>query len=229
MDAVSHHEWSKSAIGVKNGDKPKDEIQAKPNLLNLISSAKALSQHCRTKYQTAQFRHPQTMAFPRAIHQNLGPGLSPREAAADAINRFALALDLNDAEVMRSAFTNDSILDKSGLTKVMGGDLGADNGIEEILKATLAHVGPMDSSHHLSNFRVKLNSEQTEAEVMCHALAQHFRGGDGSNPSKPEYLLFGNIYYADVVKDGQGDDALWKIKRIGMHNLWCEGDIGVVG
>lgn len=169
------------------------------------------------------------MAFPRAVHENLGPGLSPREAAADAINRFVLALDLNDAELMRSAFTTDGVLDKSGLKKVMGGDPGADNGIAEILNGTLALIGPMDSSHHLSNFRVKLSNDQTEADVTCHVWAQHFRGGDGSNPSKRDYLLFGNIYLADVVKDGQGDDALWKIKRIGMHNLWCEGDVGVVG
>ena len=168
------------------------------------------------------------MAFPRAVHQHLGPGLPPREAAADALNRFALALDLNDADVMRSAFTTDGVLDKSGLKKVIGGDPGADNGIEEILKGTLALVGPMDSSHHLSNFRVKLNDDQTVADVQCHMLAQHFRGGDGPNPSKRDHLLFGNIYYADVVKEGQGDDALWKIRRLGMHNLWCEGDLGVV-
>ena len=167
------------------------------------------------------------MAFPRTVHQNLGPGLSPREAAADAINRFVLALDLNDADIMRSAFTTDGVLDKSGLKKVIGGDPGVENGIDEILEGALAYIGPMDSSHHVSNFRVKFDSDQTEADVICHVWAQHFKSGEGPDPSKREYILFGNIYYADVVKDGQGDDALWKIKHIGMHNLWCEGDIGI--
>ena len=166
--------------------------------------------------------------FPRAVPLNLGPGLSRRDAAADAINRFVLALDLFDADIMRSAFTTDGVLDKSGIEKVTGQKMGEDSGIDEIINGTLAHVGPMDSSHHLSNFRVKFNDDQTQAEVTCHVLAQHFKHGEGPDPSKRDYLLFANIYFADVVKDGQGDDALWKIRRIGMHNLWCEGDIGVV-
>jgi hypothetical protein len=165
--------------------------------------------------------------FPRAVPLNLGPDLSPRDGAADAINRFVLALDLFDADIMRSAFTTDGVLDKSDLEKVTGQNMGEDSGIEEIIKGTLAHVGPMDSSHHLSNFRVKLDDNQTQAEVTCHALAQHFKHGEGSDPSKRDYLLFANMYYANVVKEEQGDDALWRIRRIGMHNLWCEGDIGV--
>lgn len=165
--------------------------------------------------------------FPATLHLNLGPGLSPRDAAADAINRFALSLDLNDASMMRSAFTEDGVLDKSGLKATLGSDPGCDEGVESIVNTTLAHVGPMASSHHLSNFRVKLNQEQTEAEVICHVLAQHYRPGEGLDPSKHDYLCFGNIYYADVVKHGQGEDALWKIKRMAMHALWCEGDVGV--
>ena len=165
--------------------------------------------------------------FPRPVHLNLGPGLSAREAAADAINRFVLALDLNDADIMRSAFTEDGVLDKSGLMAPLGQDPGADHGIDQIIAITLAHVGPMGSSHHLSNFRLKLNGDETEAEVTCHALAQHFRPGEGLDPSKRDYLLFGNIYHADVVKDGPEENALWKIKRIGMYALWCEGDTGV--
>lgn len=168
------------------------------------------------------------MPLPKAF-VDLGPGNSARDAAIDAIQRFALALDINDADLMRSAFTADGVLDKSGLSRVTGQEMPPDNGIDAILSTTFALIGPMDTSHHLSNYRVKFNGKQTEAQIMCHVYAQHFRAGEGPDPRKRDYILFGNLYYADVVKDGDGSDAMWKIKRMGMHCLWSEGDTRLVG
>lgn len=147
---------------------------------------------------------------PRTAPVSLGSGLTPREHVSDADLRFVQALDQNSESLLRSALTLDATVDISGLSKATGLDHPPQEGIETIIKGVLAHVGPMDSSHHLSNFRVKLNGRQNEAEVYCYALAQHFRKGEGGEPKNREYLLFGNTYTADVVKDE--DEDIWRIR-----------------
>lgn len=83
-------------------------------------------------------------------------------------------------------------------------------------------------SHHLSNFRVKLNRGLDQAAVTCYALAQHFRAGEGRDPNEKDYLLFASTYWADVIKEGHSEEALWKIRRLKPTNLWCEGNRSVV-
>lgn len=146
---------------------------------------------------------------PRAAPIDLGPGVTPREHATDAVLRFVQALDQGDEALIRSAFTTDGVVDISGLSVVTGLTYAPQEGIENIVKGVLAFVGPMDSSHHLSNFRVKLDEKQERAEVHCYALAQHFKNGNGHDPSKRGYLMYGNTYWAEVVKEG---DGLWKIR-----------------
>ncbi|KAK4497915.1 hypothetical protein PRZ48_010570 [Zasmidium cellare] len=155
---------------------------------------------------------------------NLGPGQTPREAAADALYRLVHGLDFNDADLIRSAFVEDGVLDISGLSPATGMDHPEQKGVENIVNGVLGHVGPMATSHSITNVRVKLNDKMDRAEVMTYVIAQHFRPGEGHDVSNRDYALFGNSYWADVVKVGEGDDALWKIKRFECQNLWAEGD-----
>lgn len=164
-----------------------------------------------------------TIVFAKSVRQQclldrhiykLGTGLSPREGAIDAIYRFTLALDRADASLLRSAFFTDGAVDLSGLTRSTGKTYGEKKGVETIVNSVLAHVGPIDTAHHLSNFRVRMNGTQTKAEVTCYALAQHFMPGEGQIPSMRDYLIMGNSHWADVGKDSNSDDALWKIRRI---------------
>ena len=164
----------------------------------------------------------------RSATIHLGPGLSPREGAIDAIYRFTQALDDADENLLRSAFANDGVVDLSGLTPCTGKAYDEKDGIESIVNSVLAHVGPMDSAHHLSNFRVKIHSDGTEAEVTCYALAQHFKAGEGTHPGERNYLIMGNSYWADVARDGSDEDALWKIRRIEITNMWSEGDLAAL-
>ena len=164
----------------------------------------------------------------RPANIQLGPGLSAREGAMDAIYRFVEGLDRADEDLLRSAFASDGAIDLSGLTPCTGKTYGESRGIEAIVNSVFAHVGPMDSEHHLSNFRVKLNSDQREAEVTCYAWAQHFKSGEGQDPTKRDYLVFGNWYWADVVKEGTSEDALWRIRRIELTNIWSEGTLAAI-
>lgn len=158
---------------------------------------------------------------------NLGPGLTPREAAADAVHRMVQALDDNDEALMRSAFLPDGVFDLSGLSAATGQSFPPQEGIEAIVNGVLAHLSTLDSGHHLSNFRVKLNDAADQAEVHCYAMAQHFRKGEGHDARKRDYVLYGNAYWADVVKDGTGEDAFWRIRRFEIRNLWVEGEPSV--
>ena len=115
---------------------------------------------------------------------NLGPGLSPREGAIDAIYRYTEGLDRADESLLCSAFALEGIVDLSGMTPRTGNVHDEMKGIESIVVGVLAHVGPMDSAHRLSNFRVKINQHQTQAEMTCYALAEHFKPGEGQDPSK---------------------------------------------
>ena len=63
---------------------------------------------------------------------HLGPGLTPREAAIEAIYRFTQALDDNDNNLLRSSITLDAMVDRSGLSPVIGRDLPPTSGIELI-------------------------------------------------------------------------------------------------
>ena len=114
----------------------------------------------------------------------------------DAIYRFVQALDSSNEGLLRSAFTVDGVLDLSGLNASMGeGEHRNERkGVESIVDSVLAHVGAMDSGHHLSNFRVKMDENQTVAEVTCYAIAQHFKANEGQDPTKRDYLIMGNSY-----------------------------------
>lgn len=157
---------------------------------------------------------------------HLGPGLTPREAATDASYRFTQALDDNDSILLRSSVTLDAMVDRSGLSSVTGRDLPPTPGIDLIERFVLGTIGPMDTGHHVSNVRVKLNENEKEAEVTCYVIAEHYRAGEGQNPEKSTCLRVGTRYRAYVVEEKEG---LWKIKNVNLVTLWSVGDLSVFG
>lgn len=115
-----------------------------------------------------------------------------------------------------------------GLSACTGKTYTDQVGIDTIMKGVFAHVGIIDSFHHLGNLRVKLNNEQNQAEVTVYSIAQHFKKGQGSDPSNRNSLLMGNRYWADVIRPEGASDGLWRIRRIEVSNHWSEGDLGVL-
>jgi len=164
---------------------------------------------------------------PTSTFIHLGPGLTPREAATDALYRFTQALDDNDSSLLRSSVTLDASVDRSGLSPVTGQAFPPAKGIEIIERFVLGTVGPVDTGHHVSNVRVKLNEHKNEAEVTCYVVAEHFKAGEGQSPEKSTSLRVGTRYRADVVEDRE--DGLWKIKAVDLVTLWSVGDLSVFG
>lgn len=144
-----------------------------------------------------------------ALPAELAGGLTDREAIADALYRVALAFDLNDEALLRSAVTDDISVE---------GPRSSTNGVEEFKAVVFGRVSKVDTTHILTNMRINIENRDT-AKVTCSALAQHVRPGQGFDPSAGK-LTSGGIYLCDVVKVG----GLWKIKTWKTNITWIDGD-----
>jgi hypothetical protein len=59
--------------------------------------------------------------------------------------------------------------------------IGRDTSVEKLLKS----IGPLDSMHHVSNFRVSVSGDI--ATLACYALAQYFWTGQGLSLEHSNY------------------------------------------
>ena len=157
----------------------------------------------------------------------LGPNFSPREAAIDALYRFLDALDSNNAQLAHSAFTATAIVDRSGLSAATGFPFPIVQGIKDIKEQILGTVGRMDTGHHVSNVRAKLDEREERADVTCYVMAHHKRAGEGPDPRKSMHLTMGSRYEAAIAKDKAERNGLWRIEKIELKCLWSEGDLRV--
>ena len=150
-------------------------------------------------------------------------GMSDREAAIDALTRFVVSLDDGDAELLTSSLTEDVIMDLTPFSKA-GFDFQPLVGRETVVPKMMAVVGTvMDTTHHISNFRVTLDRDV--AELSCYVLAQHFRKGQGPSDAFQDFYLMGNRYKGSVVR---AEEGLWRIKSLTIEPAWTQGNINVI-
>jgi hypothetical protein len=142
------------------------------------------------------------------------PGLTDREAIADAVYRAVLAFDHADEALLRSALTEDVVAEMPGSPPA--------EGIAAIKATVFDRVSKLDTTHFISNVRVSIESAAT-AKLTCSAQAQHVRPGKGFEPG-PNKFMSGGFYACDVVKDGN----LWKLKTWKANIVWVEGDMSVM-
>jgi len=143
--------------------------------------------------------------------------LTEREAIADALYRAVEAFDRNDIPLFNSAFSKpDSDVVVSFNGKVIGLDA---------LRSQLDFVGPMDTTHTISNMRIDVKEGAGTASLTAYALAQHCPPGRGLEPDGPKFLA-ASSYAADLVKDES--DGLWKMKRWASKGIWRQGDSSVM-
>jgi hypothetical protein len=152
------------------------------------------------------------MSHPHAL-----TSLSHREAITDAIYRATLGFDHNDAAIFNTAFVPDHesvIFDLNGTIF---------HGLGDIRTKLLDFVGPMDTTHMISNVRVDLKEGEQEAQLNCYALAQHCLKGEGMNDAGKKYLA-ASEYWVDFEKGDGG----WGIKKWVMKIIWTQGDASVL-
>jgi len=157
-----------------------------------------------------------------SIHLNMTTpisllSLSTREAVADALYRGVLGLDTNDLAMWKSAWLeHDSSMDLYG--RIMQGD--------ELIENLFKSIGPLETTHTISNIRVNVKEGEDTAGMTASAVAQHYRPGEGVNPDTKGFLT-GGLYFIDLVKDKS--DGLWKMRKWTLKLVWVEGDASIVG
>lgn len=153
------------------------------------------------------------MAFPISL-----PSLPQREAIVDALHRATIGIDTNDVALFDSAWINkdDAIFEMNGT---------ATQGLDAIHSSIFARIGPMDTTHFTSNFRINAQEGADTASFSAYALNQHYREGEGMVPDAKR-LLAGSMYWVDVTKEA--NTGLWKMKKWSLKLIWVEGDLSIV-
>jgi hypothetical protein len=149
-------------------------------------------------------------------------GLTDREAAIDAPTRLVCGVDKPDVELFSSSLTEDAILDLSPFSKI-GIAMEPVHGRDKITETFMKKVGyPLDTTHMTTNIRCFVTGDR--ATLTCTVLAQHFRGGEGPIPQIQEFLMNGNQYECDIVRDG----PQWRISKLVITPTWSLGNPDVM-
>src|SRR6202012_6248769 len=104
-------------------------------------------------------------------------GLSTREAIADALYRSVQGIDTNDLSLFKSGMVDlkEFKFEMNGI-EMQGEDV--------IIGAVLNFVGPMDTTHNISNIRIDVKDDAADtASMTAYAVAQHYKKGDGPDPT----------------------------------------------
>ncbi|KAL1859959.1 hypothetical protein Plec18167_006430 [Paecilomyces lecythidis] len=147
--------------------------------------------------------------------------LTPREAITDALYRAIIGFERYDVPLFNSAFANEDVY----LEMRAGDEIRAMQGLSNIKAQVLDHIGPMDTTHMLSNIRIDVKDGADTASLTAYALAQHCPPGRGREPDGPKFLA-GGEYWIDLAKDES--DGLWKIKKWVLDIVWRQGDASVM-
>lgn len=140
-----------------------------------------------------------------------------RYEIADALHRFAFGLDHGDADSLASALTEDCVLDFCPAGKKLGLDFGQLTGRQAIVNTLIPLLGPLDTSHTVSNVQVEVSEDS--AALYCYVLAQHFMPRQGPKPGSENALLM-NRYDCELIRNG----SRWRFKKMTIDNAWAQGN-----
>ena len=140
-----------------------------------------------------------------------------RYEIADALNRYAFGIDFGDADSLASAFTEDCIFDFRPAGKKLEIDFPKLTGRQAIVDALIPLLGPLDTSHTVSNLQIEINGES--ATLSAYVMSQHFMPRQGSRRGSENALLM-NRYDCELRRDGQK----WRFKRVTIDNAWAQGN-----
>jgi len=142
---------------------------------------------------------------------------SDRYEIADALHRFAFGVDHGDGDSLSSALAEDCILDFRPAGKKLGLDFGKLTGRQTIVDALVPLLGPLDTSHTVSNLQIEVSDDS--ATLYCYVMAQHFMPREGPRPGSENALLM-NRYDGQLVREGQK----WRFKQIVIDHAWAQGN-----
>ena len=144
-----------------------------------------------------------------------------RYEVADALHRYAFGLDHNKADVLASALAEDCILDFRPADKKLHLGFPLITGRQAILDSVLPLIGPLDTSHTVSNLQIAISGNS--ATLAAYVMSQHFMPRQGSCRGAESAMLM-NRYQCELAREGEK----WRFKRITIDNAWCQGDAEVI-
>src|SRR6267142_2777124 len=140
-----------------------------------------------------------------------------RHEIADTLHRYASGLDHGDADSLASAFAEDCIFDFRPAGRKLKIDFPKLSGREAIVNALIPFLGPLDTSHTVSNLQIEISGDS--AKLYAYVMSQHFMPREGSRRGS-EFALLMNRYDCELVRDGQK----WRFRRVTIDNAWAQGD-----
>lgn len=140
--------------------------------------------------------------------------LRDRAEIVDALYRFGLGQDLQDAELFASAFAADAELDFRPASAQWGGEPPVMSGRDTIVTTILTmFAGRVETTHQVTNPRVVVDGDRARLSALVEA--QHLLADDHTT-----YALLKNPYDVELVRDGRR----WVIVRLRIDNAWFSGD-----
>lgn len=134
-------------------------------------------------------------------------------AIIESLYRYAAGIDLKDADLIRSVFTEDAVSDFRPAAAKAGFEYPVLQGRETIVSALMGSLGPIVTTHSVSNPRVFLNGDSAQMDVLVEA--QHVPASD---PSR--HYMMKNRYQVELLQQGQE----WLIHHVTVDNVWRTGD-----
>jgi hypothetical protein len=140
-----------------------------------------------------------------------------RHEIADTLHRYAFGLDHGDPDSLASALIEDCLFDFTPAGGKLGLEFPKLTGRQAIMDALLPLIGPLDTSHTVSNLQIEISGDS--ATLYAYVMSQHFMPQQGSRRGSENALLM-NRYDCELVRDGQK----WRFKRVTIDNAWVQGD-----
>jgi hypothetical protein len=138
-------------------------------------------------------------------------------AVIETLYRFAAGIDLRDNDLLASAFAVNAISDFRPAGKKAGFEYPVLEGRETIVAALMGSLNQIDTTHSVSNPRVKVDGDKALMDALVEA--QHVPLKDPTH-----YYLMKNRYDVELIR--QGD--IWVIQRVTIDNVWRMGDLTVL-
>jgi hypothetical protein len=140
-----------------------------------------------------------------------------RYEIADTLHRYAFGLDHDNADLLASAFTEDCIFDFRPAGRKLKIDFAKLSGREAIVNALIPFLGPLDTSHTVSNLQIEVSDDS--ATLYAYVMSQNFMPREGCRRGSENALLM-NRYDCELVRDS----LKWRFKRVTIDNAWAQGN-----
>jgi hypothetical protein len=138
-------------------------------------------------------------------------------AVTETLYRFAAGIDLRDRDLLASAFAEDAISDFRPAAAKAGFEFPVLEGRETIVEALSTSLRSLDTTHSVSNPRVRVDGDLAHLEAIVEA--QHVPSQDHTR-----HYLMKNRYDVELVRA----DGSWVIQRVTIDNVWRDGDPSVL-